>query len=166
MRVGLMIPCYVDVFYPKAAIAVLELLEKLGVEVDYPFDQTCCGQPMANSGCEADARATEELCIRNFAAYDYIVIPSGSCTHHIRHKFTAAPPSPERDHLRTHAYDLVEFLHDILQVKELPWAIAAVRTPADGTHTASRVACARRSPPSIPLHVTPLSGASVVALKR
>jgi hypothetical protein len=43
--VALMIPCYVDVFYPEVGIATLELLEKLGVEVVYPFDQTCCGQP-------------------------------------------------------------------------------------------------------------------------
>ena len=50
MRVGLMIPCYVDVFYPEVGIATLELMEKLGIEVEYPFDQTCCGQPMANSG--------------------------------------------------------------------------------------------------------------------
>jgi Cysteine-rich domain len=63
MRVGLMIPCYVDAFYPEVGIATLELLEKLGVDVEYPFDQTCCGQPMANSGCESDARATEELCV-------------------------------------------------------------------------------------------------------
>ena len=89
MRVGLMIPCYVDVFYPEVGIATLELLEKLGIEVDYPFDQTCCGQPMANSGCESDARATEELFIRNFSTFEYIVIPSGSCTHHIRNKFIA-----------------------------------------------------------------------------
>jgi L-lactate dehydrogenase complex protein LldE len=53
-----MVPCYIDVFYPEVGIAALELLEKLGVEVEYPFDQTCCGQPMANSGCEAESRAT------------------------------------------------------------------------------------------------------------
>jgi len=64
MRVGLVVPCYIDVFYPEIGIAALDLLEKLGVEVEYPFDQTCCGQPMANSGCESDARATEELFVR------------------------------------------------------------------------------------------------------
>src|SRR6516165_9724068 len=111
-----MIPCYVDVFYPEVGIATLELLERLGVEVEYPFDQTCCGQPMANSGCEADARGTEELFIRNFSAFEYIVIPSGSCTHHIRNKFIAAPPGPERDHVQSHVYDLVEFLHEHLAV--------------------------------------------------
>jgi len=123
MRVGLMIPCYVDVFYPEVGIATLELLEKLGVEVDYPFDQTCCGQPMANSGCESDARATENLFIRNFAAFEYIVTPSGSCTHHVRNKFIAADPGQERNHVRSHIYDLVEFLHDVVQVREFPWAV-------------------------------------------
>jgi L-lactate dehydrogenase complex protein LldE len=56
-----MVPCYIDVFYPGVGIAALQLREKLGVEVEYPFDQTCCGQPMINSGCEAEWRATEEL---------------------------------------------------------------------------------------------------------
>jgi L-lactate dehydrogenase complex protein LldE len=51
MKVALMIPCYVDLFYPEVGVATLELLEKLKVDVVYPFDQTCCGQPMANSGC-------------------------------------------------------------------------------------------------------------------
>lgn len=122
MRVGLVVPCYIDVFYPEVGIAALELLEKLGVQVEYPFDQTCCGQPMANSGCESDARATEELFIGNFAGFEYIVIPSGSCTHHVRNKFIAAPLSVEREHVRSHTYDIVEFLHDVMQVKEFPWA--------------------------------------------
>lgn len=121
MQVGLVIPCYVDVFYPEVGIATLELLERLGMDVEYPFDQTCCGQPMANSGCESDSRATEEHFIRLFSGFDYIVIPSGSCTHHVRNKFKAASPSLARDHVSCHVYDLVEFLHDVLKVKEFPW---------------------------------------------
>jgi L-lactate dehydrogenase complex protein LldE len=46
MRVGLFVPCYVDAFHPDVGIATLELLERFGIEVEYPFDQTCCGQPM------------------------------------------------------------------------------------------------------------------------
>jgi L-lactate dehydrogenase complex protein LldE len=122
MQVALMIPCYIDVFYPEAGIATLELLEKLKVDVVYPFDQTCCGQPMANSGCFEEARATEELFIRNFSAFEYIVTPSGSCTDHVRYKFTAAPDSPARRKVSASVYDLVEFLHDILKVREFPWA--------------------------------------------
>jgi L-lactate dehydrogenase complex protein LldE len=59
MRVALMIPCYIDTFYPYVGIATLELLERLKVDVAYPAEQTCCGQPMANSGCYNEARATE-----------------------------------------------------------------------------------------------------------
>ncbi|MBV8348898.1 MAG: (Fe-S)-binding protein, partial [Mycolicibacterium sp.] len=70
MRVGLMVPCYIDMVYPQVGVATLELLEKLGVEVDYPFDQTCCGQPMANSGAHTEATATEELFIRNLRTGD------------------------------------------------------------------------------------------------
>lgn len=58
MKIGLFIPCYIDAFYPQTGIATLELLEKLGQEAEYPMDQTCCGQPMANSGCNRDARET------------------------------------------------------------------------------------------------------------
>jgi L-lactate dehydrogenase complex protein LldE len=77
---------------------------------------------MANSGCFEEARATEELFIRNFSEFDHIVAPSGSCTHHLRNKFTAAPDSPERRKVSANLYDLVEFLHDILRVREFPWA--------------------------------------------
>jgi len=120
MQVALMIPCYVDLFYPEVGVATLELLEKLKVDVVYPFDQTCCGQPMANSGCYEEAQATEELFIKNFSAFDHIVTPSGSCTDHLRYKFTAAPDSPERRKISASVYDLVEFLHDVLQVREFP----------------------------------------------
>jgi L-lactate dehydrogenase complex protein LldE len=110
------IPCYLDVFYPEVGIATFELLERLNVEVD----QTCCGQPVANSGCESDSRATQEHFIRLFSRFAYIVIPSGSCTHHVRNKFVAAPPSPERQQVSKHVCDLVEFIHDVLKVKEFP----------------------------------------------
>jgi L-lactate dehydrogenase complex protein LldE len=122
MHVALMIPCYIDLFYPEVGVATLELLEKLKVDVVYPFDQTCCAQPMANSGFYEEARATEELFIKHFSAFDHIVTPSGSCTHHIRNKFTAAPDSPERRKVSASVYDLVEFLHDVLRVREFPWA--------------------------------------------
>ena len=84
MQVGLFIPCYVNQFYPQVAIATLELLEKFGCKVSYPLDQTCCGQPMANSGYESMAQPCNELFTQNFSAFDYIVCPSGSCTLHIK----------------------------------------------------------------------------------
>jgi L-lactate dehydrogenase complex protein LldE len=64
MKDGLMVPCCVDMFYPEVGIATVELLEKLKVNFEYPYDQTCCGEPTANSGCYEEAKATEELFIR------------------------------------------------------------------------------------------------------
>src|ERR1700676_4750257 len=122
MKVALFVPCYIDAFFPEVGIATLELLERLGCEVIYPLDQTCCGQPMANSGCHEDAAATERLFVKNFAAFDYIVGPSGSCVHHIRENLTAIPQTAEVTKVRERTYELVEFLHDILKVTEFPWA--------------------------------------------
>jgi L-lactate dehydrogenase complex protein LldE len=122
MRAALFIPCYVDAFFPEVGIATLELLERLGVEVVYPPDQTCCGQPMANNGCEDDAAATENLFVSNFTGFDYIVTPSGSCAHHVREHLTAIEQTRAVMHVRRSTYELVEFLHDILKVREFPWA--------------------------------------------
>ena len=74
-------PCYVDAFHPDVGVATLHLLEWFGLDVEYPFDQTCCGQPMTNTGCHAEAAATEALFVKNFTGFDYVVCPSGSCAH-------------------------------------------------------------------------------------
>ena len=66
MTIGLFIPCYINQFYPQVAIASLELLEKQGLKVVYPLNQTCCGQPMANSGFEKSAIETYNLFVKNF----------------------------------------------------------------------------------------------------
>jgi L-lactate dehydrogenase complex protein LldE len=122
MRVALFIPCYVDAFFPEVGVATLELLERFDVDVVYPLDQTCCGQPMANSGCHDDAVATEALFVKNFTGFDYIVSPSGSCTHHVREHLTAIPQTDAVREVRARTYELVEFIHDVLQVREFPWA--------------------------------------------
>jgi L-lactate dehydrogenase complex protein LldE len=122
MKVALFVPCYIDAFFPEVGIASLELLERLGCTVDFPLDQTCCGQPMANSGCHQDAAATEALFARNFAGYDYIVGPSGSCVHHVREHLSACEQDDAVRQVRANTLELVEFIHDVLQVREFPWA--------------------------------------------
>ena len=122
MRIGLFVPCYIDAFSPEVGIATLELLEKLGHEVEYPRDQTCCGQPMANSGFNAAAADTEALFVRNFSGFDYVVAPSGSCTHHVRSNFDAIEQTDAVKDVRARVFDLVEFLHDIEKVDDFPWA--------------------------------------------
>jgi L-lactate dehydrogenase complex protein LldE len=122
MKVGLFVPCYVDAFFPEVGIATLELLERLGVEVHYPLRQTCCGQPMANSGCQDDAAGTEALFVKNFAGFEWIVTPSGSCAHHVREHLTAIDQTDKVRAVRANVRELVEFLHDVLQVPAFPWA--------------------------------------------
>ncbi len=122
MRIGLFIPCYVDAFHPEVGIATLELLERLGLEVEYPTDQTCCGQPMTNTGCHAESAATEALFVGNFADYDYVVCPSGSCAHHVRCNLDAIEQNDAVRRVRSRTFELVEFLHDILKVEAFPWA--------------------------------------------
>jgi len=119
MKVALFIPCYVDQFYPQVAIASLELLEKFGCEVHYPKNQTCCGQPMANSGFEHLAGGCNELFVKNFTGYDYIVAPSGSCVLHIREHLHDDDHPAEAERIRKNTYELVSFLTDILKVTEL-----------------------------------------------
>lgn len=122
MRIGLFVPCYVDAFEPEVGIATLQLLERLGLKVEYPYDQTCCGQPMTNTGCHAESAATEALFVKNFSPYDYIVCPSGSCVHQVRENLDAIEQTEQVRAVRAKTYELVEFLHDILKVEELPWA--------------------------------------------
>jgi L-lactate dehydrogenase complex protein LldE len=122
MRIGLFIPCYIDAFFPEVGIATLELLERFGHEVVYPRDQTCCGQPMANSGFNAECADTEALFVRNFSGFDYIVAPSGSCVHHVRDNFDAIEQTAAVKEVRSRTFEIVEFLHDIQKVDAFPWA--------------------------------------------
>ncbi len=118
MKVGLFIPCYVNQFYPDAAIATLKLLERCGCTVVYPLQQTCCGQPMANSGYEHLTKDTNELFVKNFSGFDYIVSPSGSCALHIKDHLHGANETAAT-HIRSTIYELTEFLVDILKVENL-----------------------------------------------
>ncbi len=119
MTVGLFIPCYVNQFYPQVGIASLELLEKLGCQVDFPLSQTCCGQPMANSGYEHLSQSCNDLFIRNFAQYDYVVCPSGSCTLHIKDHLHSPSNETAANGIRKKIYELTEFITDVLKIDNI-----------------------------------------------
>jgi L-lactate dehydrogenase complex protein LldE len=119
MTVGLFIPCYVDQFYPQVAKATLSLLEKLGVNVVFPVNQTCCGQPMANSGFEHLTHGCNSLFIKNFKDFDYIVCPSGSCTLHVKDHLHDEDQEDIAKAIRSKVYELTEFLTDVLKVESL-----------------------------------------------
>lgn len=119
MTVALFIPCYVNQFYPDAAKATLQLLQKMGVDVVYPANQTCCGQPMANSGFEHLSGGCNDLFIENFSGFDYIVAPSASCVLHIKDHLHSEKNEAVAADIRTKIYELVEFLTDVLKVEKL-----------------------------------------------
>lgn len=114
MKVGLFIPCYINQLYPQVGVATLELLEKLGVDVYYPKGQTCCGQPLGNSGYEEDSKGACQVFVENFKEYDYIVGPSGSCIYHVKHHFDILEQTPAVKKVRNNAYELCEFIVKIL----------------------------------------------------
>ncbi|MCM1093583.1 MAG: (Fe-S)-binding protein [Bacteroides sp.] len=122
MKVGYFVPCYVDMLAPQAAISSYELLKKLGLDVHYIERATCCGLPLTDMGYGKKSCKIEQNLINNLTGYDYIVIPSGICTDQMRNELTDIEQTPEVKHIRETSHDLVEFLHDIIQVKELPWA--------------------------------------------
>ncbi len=119
MKIGLFIPCYIDQFYPQVGIATLQLLEKMGLDVYYPLKQTCCGQPLANSGEEKKAIKTYENFVHNFSEYDYVVCPSGSCVYHVREHYNILEQTEDVKKIRRSTYELCEFLVDVLKVDSL-----------------------------------------------
>lgn len=120
MRVSLFIPCYMDQLYPNVAMATLTLLEKLGCTVSYPMDQTCCGQPMANTGCSTDTKATAKHFTEVFKGSEYVVCPSGSCVSMVREHYKGlVPDTDEVNSLRSKTLELCEFLTDVLKVEKV-----------------------------------------------
>ena len=120
MKVGLFIPCYVDALYPHVGIATYKLLKQLGVEVEYPQKQTCCGQPMGNAGFQQKAEKLVEDYDKLFAEYDYVVAPSASCAAYVRFFHPGIVNNECRTAQKT--MDVVEFIHDVIKPKALPWA--------------------------------------------
>lgn len=121
MRIGLFIPCYVNAIYPNVGIATYKLLTSLGLEVDYPLNQTCCGQPMANAGYQSQAKQLAQRFELLFDSYDAIVGPSASCVAFVKENFDNI--LHEGKHLcKTPGLikDVIEFLHDDLKVTSLP----------------------------------------------
>lgn len=115
MKIALFIPCLVNNMFPKVGIATVELLEKLGHDVILPKGQTCCGQPMTNSGCFEDAKKTTLKLLNAFKGVecDYIVCPAASCMIAAKENFHEFDCSPEATAVISKLRELTEFLHDV-----------------------------------------------------
>ena len=118
MKIGLFVPCYVDALYPEVGVSTYRLLKSLGLDVDYPERQTCCGQPMGNAGFEGMALPLTKTFDELFSPYDYVVAPSASCAAYVR----CFHPNLLKGHTCEAAgktMDVVEFLHDVVKVDHL-----------------------------------------------
>ncbi|MGE5250294.1 MAG: (Fe-S)-binding protein [Bacteroidota bacterium] len=123
--VQLFVTCLVDSFYPQTGEAMVEILRRLGVAVEFPRDQTCCGQPNFNAGLRDEARPIAQHTIRVFEkAPGDVVLPSGSCTHMLRHNYAelfADDPVwlPRAQALASRVFEFTEYLVDHLGVVDL-----------------------------------------------
>lgn len=121
MKVGLFIPCYINAVYPEVGIATYKLLVSLGLDVDYPMDQTCCGQPMANAGYQMQSKSLATRFEDLFEKYDTIVGPSASCVAFVKNNFPTILGKQEHECKTTSKIrDVIEFLHDDLKITSLP----------------------------------------------
>ncbi|HLU44264.1 MAG TPA: (Fe-S)-binding protein [Natronosporangium sp.] len=117
MRVGLFLTCVNDLMFPDTGRAVVRILERLGHVVEFPTDQTCCGQAHANSGYRAEAVALARHFAATFAPYEVVVAPAGSCVAMVRHWYPRLWPAAAPVAART--YELSELLIDRLGVTDL-----------------------------------------------
>jgi len=128
MRVALFIPCFIDQLFPNVGIAVVNVLRRLNLEVDYPAAQTCCGQPAFNTGYWDEARQLARRYREVFAGAEAIVCPSGSCTAMIRNFYPQLGVTPPA------IYELAEFLVKILRVTDVGAKFPARVTYHDACH--------------------------------
>ncbi|MEV6721477.1 (Fe-S)-binding protein [Streptomyces xanthochromogenes] len=130
MRVALFVTCVNDAVYPATGIATVKLLERLGVEVDFPAGQTCCGQPQFNTGYRHETEPLVRRTGRVFEGYDHVVTPSGSCAAMIRDNYPRIGRRAAAEgrggelaevarSLVPRVYELTEFLVDVLGVTDV-----------------------------------------------
>jgi L-lactate dehydrogenase complex protein LldE len=126
MRVALMVTCINDTLFPDTGRAVVTLLRRLGVDVEFPAQQGCCGQPMVNTGYLDEAVPVVRNFARAFAGYDAVVTPSGSCAGSVRHQHQVvagragdAGLAAAVAEISPRTYELSEFLVDVLGVTDV-----------------------------------------------
>ncbi len=120
MKIGLFIPCFMNELYPDICKATYKLLKNQGLQIEYPLSQTCCGQPMANSGCSKDIKTLAINFVNTFKDYDYVVAPSGSCVSMVKEHYA---PFFDNDNdynkIKASIYEVCEFLHDVVKIENI-----------------------------------------------
>jgi L-lactate dehydrogenase complex protein LldE len=134
LNVSLLVTCLGDAFFPRVGVATVRLLRRLGVHVDFPEAQTCCGQPLFNSGYHAEARLLAQHTIEAFSRSEMIVVPSGSCAAMVKLEFPELFHDDPAWHARAadlakKTFELADFLVNVLKVEDV-----GARFPARATY--------------------------------
>lgn len=131
-RVALFLPCYGDLLFPEVGRAMISLFARLGVALEYPVDQTCCGQPAFNAGHWDEAREVARRFAQVFDGFDWIVVPSGSCGAMCRVFYQTL--DPELDAIGARVVELSTFLVNSLGVIDVGARFPHSITYHDGCH--------------------------------
>ncbi len=127
MRVALFATCLADNFFAEACADSVRLLRHLGVDVDFPEAQSCCGQPAFNAGHVRDARSMVRHTMNVFADAEYVVLPSGSCTGMIRSFYPRLGDREQARELGSRTFELSEFLVNVLKVDSIGRGLEGMR---------------------------------------
>jgi len=123
MKASLMITCLADMFFPGVGVAVVTLLRRHGVTVEFPRGQTCCGMPLFNSGYHADAAAVAARTVDLFAGSEHVVVPSGSCAWMVKAEYPGLLAGGPRHRaaldLASRTRELSQFLVEVLGVESV-----------------------------------------------
>jgi L-lactate dehydrogenase complex protein LldE len=138
-RISLFVTCVVDQLFPKVGLAMVDVLERIGFDVDFPESQTCCGQPAFNSGYRKEARGIARHFLDTFESSETIVVPSGSCTamiaSHFAELFQKEPETLARvEALRKRVWEFATFLTEVAGVEDVGARMENVVTFHDGCH--------------------------------
>ena len=138
IRASLMVTCLGDLFYPEVGVRIVRLLRRLGVEVDFPAGQTCCGLPLFNSGYHTEAAAVARRTVPLFRDSQYVVVPSGSCAWMVKHEYPGLMTDPslraEAKGLAARTYELSQFLVKVVGRTRFTSAIPGRVTYHDSCH--------------------------------
>jgi L-lactate dehydrogenase complex protein LldE len=122
-KVALFIPCFVDQLSPQVGMDMAHVLRRIGCELNFPAEQTCCGQPAFNTGYWKDARPLAERFVRVFHEADAIICPSGSCTTMVRNFYpellAGSPLHDEAVGIGARVYEFSEYLVRVARVGDV-----------------------------------------------
>jgi L-lactate dehydrogenase complex protein LldE len=140
VRVSLFVTCVIDQVFPQVGLAMADVLERTGCEVEFREAQTCCGQPAFNSGYRDEARTVAEHFLKTFEGAEHIVVPSGSCASMISHHFAELLPGDKRVHdLEPRVWEFSQFLTNVLKVEDVGATFDGLVTYHDSCHALSEL---------------------------